>query len=188
MARRVNTKFLIILTLVVGGGGVAALFAERVLFKKDAETLIAEAERAEAAKNYLEAAQKMGQAAGVRKNDPSLRVRQGDLTLQLAREDTDAIRRAIGAYRAALQMDPHHLPALERLVRYQRHLAQVSPQPQVFADLKETARRIVNLQPDNYEMQGLIHQATIEPWASNGYPASNSTIDEAVEALTELMA
>jgi cellulose synthase operon protein C len=186
MARRVNTKFLIILTLVVGGGAVAALFAREVLFKKDPDALVAQSDAALQQGNLDESIRLLQQAVGAKPSDPTLRVRLGDLQVQLAGRDNDAIRRALAAWNSALEVDPAHMPALERLISVYRQIVQVSPQAHNFSELKRLAEKAVAIQPDNHAFRGLIHQAVIEPWAAHGYPTSDQSIDEAVAGLTEL--
>ncbi len=187
MARRVNTKFLIILTLIIGGGAVAALVVQKFVLKKDPVALERQADEALANNELQDAARYLQQAIGAKPGDPALRVKLGDLYIQQTGEDADALRRAMGAWKSALEVDTRYLPALLRLVDVYKQIVQSSPQSGNFAELKSLADRAVKIAPDNYEMQGVAQQAVIEPWVSQGYPTAGDIIDESVAKLTELM-
>lgn len=186
MARKVNTRFLIILTLVVGGGLVGVLLAQKLLNRKDADTLVQDAEMHLAADRHQDALISMQRAINARPDDPALRVRLGDMFLHLVQDDRGAWPKVFGSWHSALEVDPSYLPALERLLKIQRVQAEGSRSSQSFRDLRETASRIVKIQPDNYEIAGLVHQAVIEPWV-RGIPAPLESIEEAVAALEELI-
>ncbi len=187
MARRVNTKFLIILTLVVGGGGVAALVATKFLLKPNPDALVQQSDEALAAGDLDEGARFLQRAIGARPGDPTLRVRLGDVWLQQSRTDSDAPRRAMQAWNSALEVDPTHQPALDRLLTMFRQIVASSPESSNFAELRRLAERAVALQPDNYEIQGVIHQTIIEPAVAHGYPTSRETLEQAVAGMMELM-
>ncbi len=188
MARRVNTKFLVILTLIIGGGAVLALVAKKTIFKKDPVALARQAEEALAQGDLDNSARYLQQAIGAKPSDPDLRVRLGDVWVRQLSGDSDALRRAMGAWNSALEVDTHYLPALDRLITVYQQFAQNSSRNQYFTELQRLLGKAVEVQPNNYEYQGMIYQATIEPWIMHGFPALPATIDQAIDGLTQLMA
>lgn len=187
MARRINTRFLIILTLVVGGLVVGLFAARQFLFKKDPDELVRSAEQKIAAGELNSAVYDLGGAINARPGDPELRIRLGDLYVMMKKEDGDWQRKALGAWNSALQVDPNYVPALERLLRVHRQRTQLAPRVAGgFTDLKEIAGRLAKVQPDNFYAAGLEQRAVIESWL-NGHVVPIEEVHSAVEALRALI-
>ena len=186
MARKVNTRFLIILTLVVGGGLVTVLLAQKLRNRKDPDALVADAQAHLAAGRIPDALLSMQRAVNARPGDPALRVQLGDMFLHQVPDDRGAWPKVVGSWNSALEVEPSYLPALERLLRIQRVQAEGSSSGQIFRDLRETASRIVAVQPDNHEVAGLVHQALIEPW-TRGVSMPAEQIEQAIAALEKLV-
>ncbi|GEM_PF-2803392 len=190
MARKVNTKFLIILTLVVGGGLVAVLLAQKLLNRRDPDALVAESETHLANQRYDDALLSMQRAVNARPEDPALRVKLGDVYMHRIHLDRGEFPKALGAWRSALEVNPSYLPALERLLAIFRVESQRSGSPDVinrtYTELRDLASRIAAQQPDNYAMAGLVQAAVIEPW-TRGVTTPEPQIHAAVEALQKLM-
>jgi tetratricopeptide (TPR) repeat protein len=126
MARRVNKRFLIILTTVIVVGGISLIAAQRLLTKKDptpfiqsAEALVAQGEYEEAVNHYLH-------AVSINPKDPELRVRLSDTLNQMSASDAVHFWRANAELDRALEIDPHYAPALERQLSNTYELIQMS--------------------------------------------------------------
>src|SRR5690606_8603437 len=121
------TKFLIILTLVVGGLVLGLFVAQRILTKKDPEELARSAEENIAAGKLQAAVGDLGGAINAKPGDPDLRVRLGDVYVQMKQEDGDWQRKALSAWGSALQVDPAYVPALERLLLVHQERTRLAP-------------------------------------------------------------
>src|SRR5688500_12737848 len=102
MARRVNTKFLTILTIVVVVLGVAALAANKFLVKESPEKYVAAGTTAMNEKRYEDAAKNYAQAVRLDNRNPSLWVAYGDALNNLSSIDVEYMRRARQAWDQAL--------------------------------------------------------------------------------------
>src|SRR5687767_11750965 len=110
MARRVNTKFLTVLTIVVVVLGVAALAANKFLVKESPEKYVNAGIAAMAENRYEDAAKAYGRAVNLDKNNPSLWVAYGDALNQLSYLDPEYMRSARAAWDQALVVDPNNRP------------------------------------------------------------------------------
>ena len=113
--RRVNTKFLIILTVAVIGVGLAALVIHK-LRRGDPAKYVNTAESMFAQQQYEEAAKNYGHAVSIDARTPDVWVAYGDTLLQLIPKDPDNGGRAVRAWQTALELDPHHKEALSRML------------------------------------------------------------------------
>src|SRR3954471_2075796 len=119
MAKRVNTRFLAVLTAVVLIGGVAAMAAVYVLpkvLRKNPKELVAAAEAFEKQGKWDEASQKYVAAARADRKDPALLVALGDLYGRHVIEDNQNFAKMRGAWEGALAIDPTYKPALQRML------------------------------------------------------------------------
>src|SRR5687768_4445147 len=121
MARRVNTRFLIILTSVVVGGGAIAFTGATVVKKmrNNPEKFVAEARAMMASENWDEALPRLGRAAQLSNRDPSIPVMIGDVYEKKAvkeRDPSESIQRSRMAYQSALEIDQRYEPALRKLL------------------------------------------------------------------------
>jgi predicted Zn-dependent protease len=94
MARRVNTKFLTILTILVVGLGVAALLAKKFLIKESPEKYVAYGQVMMAEKKYPEAVKNFQMACSLDPKNPSLWVAYGDALNQLSPTDLEYLTKA----------------------------------------------------------------------------------------------
>src|SRR4051812_23392546 len=115
MAKRVNKRFLVILTTVVLVGGVTGMAAMYVLpkiLKKNPQALVKEGDRLEKEGNIGEAINMYRQAAGADPSNPELRVALGDLCNRHVTIDPDNLGKARQAWADALSIDPAYKPAM----------------------------------------------------------------------------
>ncbi len=154
MARRVNTKFLLILTCVVVGVSVVAVVAGLILGKKKPQEFLDAAEAQIAEKNYVDAARNLNQAAVLDPKNPETLVKYGDILHLLTRTDPEQMWRDRAAWERALEADPGYLPALERLLDMHIQImaleeGRTSTRIDLFRSVKDYADRILAVNPDH---------------------------------------
>lgn len=203
MARRVNTKFLTILSVIIVGGVVTLLVLGprlTTLFRGDrskkalenAELLMKQAADpslpAEEKRKKLEGAkQNYELAAAANPRDKELLVKYGDVLSKLSQYDLATYIRASRAqWDRALEQDPGYIPALTRLMESYFQETQLNPQAVFFAKLQETSTALHKLEPTNLRAASLMYIAPIHKWLANiETPASD--IDVAMTELAALM-
>jgi tetratricopeptide (TPR) repeat protein len=189
MAKRVNKRFLVILTTVVLVGGVAGMGAMIVLQKinkKDPQQLVQESERLEKEGDFEGAIQTMQAAAGSRQQDPELRIKLGDLYYRTVAVDQQNFGKAREAWEGALSIDPAYKPALERHVDALWTYMELYPQHvPVYRAVREAAARLLAADPQNFKAQARMHIATVCQAEINA-TAKAKEVEDSVKALWEL--
>src|SRR5690349_10641552 len=118
MARRVNTKFLAIFTVVVLGLLIAGLVVRKFIVKESPEGYIARGTQLMADHKYEGAIQNFQKAVLLDPKNPSLWVAYGDALNQLSPNDVEYMRRAREAWDKALAVQPDNKPALDRMMQF----------------------------------------------------------------------
>jgi tetratricopeptide (TPR) repeat protein len=204
MARRVNTRFLVIFSVVVLGGVLAAFLVAgpvgKHLFRGKAvkqmmtegEALTAAADRAaspvERREKYEGALRNYQQAVASEPRNPDLYVRLGDVLYKMAPYDPASyLSQARGAWEKALEINPDYLPALRRLMDfYYAQLEIGDSQAGVFTRLRERAGQVHKLDPNDVRAHALVNIAVLRQWLSNiETPAGD--VDAAVGDLAQLI-
>src|SRR4051794_14245035 len=112
MARRLNTRFVFVSMLVLGGilaaGGGAYWYHKR---HRDPKQLLTIAETGEREGKYRDAAEHYA-GAGQLMHDPKLMTQAGDLLYKVAYDDDENLLDARRYWDAAVSMDPSYTPAL----------------------------------------------------------------------------
>src|SRR3954466_2470647 len=118
MARKVNTHFILIVSLVLLGlmaaGGGLVWYKHK---HKDPKKLLAQAVKSEQEGAFVVAAMHYG-SAGQIMHDPKLLTKAGDLMYSRAFDDDENIEKARQYWNAAISTDPTYTPALERELAY----------------------------------------------------------------------
>src|ERR1051325_6127785 len=138
MARRVNKKFLTILSLVIMGGLLAAVAFSK--FKKPDAGLLweraykqLELARAEKdARAYKLAKEHFAKAFRADPNNIEGMVKYGDLLHELARYDLEEVGKDVQVWERTLELNPAYVPALERLVDSYMEHCKLQPIPDAF--------------------------------------------------------
>src|SRR5271170_6634908 len=112
MARRLNTRFLTILLLVVAALGGAVILAERFLIHEHPDRYIEFGKQAMKDHKWQEAATNFSKAGNLSPRDPQIQMMLGAALEQVVQADPEAIQLEVGAYQKALEIDPKYLPAL----------------------------------------------------------------------------
>lgn len=203
MARRVNKKFLIVLTVILLGGlsaGVVVawqlkgkLRGERARkMAEQADTLVKEAESekdstAQAKKEKLDAAARNYlYALGADPKNVDLHVKLGDVYTLLSQYDVNQyIRASRKEWETALENNPTHLPALRRLMDSYRDEVQMTPVVGYFQQLQDKATQIAKLDPSDRKARSLQYIAPIHQWLAN-IETPAATIEGAEQGLEAL--
>ena len=188
MAKRVNKRFLIILTAVVAVGAVAGMagtFVMQRLVKKDPKVYVAESERLEKDGDVEGAIGKYQAAVGADQTDPALRVELGKLYYRHVDADPQNFGKAHQAWESALAVDPTYRPAMEALLNSHWEYMKVAPSAASFKAVREAARRIVAADPNNAEALARLNIVTVRE-AQAKIPTKSADVEKAVAALRGL--
>src|SRR4051812_15130733 len=189
MAKRVNTRFLIILTVAVGVALVAALAANFVFFRKDpaaqaraGDALMQEGKPREALDRYKF-------AMAHKPTDKDLLVKVGDAHNAMVVDDTQNLGQARAAWSQAVANDPRFEPALDRLLdSYWQQLEASSGDAELYNRVRETAQRLADVRPADLAVAAKVHIATIRPWLDGlSQVFKRNDVDNSVKALVQLM-
>lgn len=189
MAKRVNTRFLIILTAVVAVAIVGALAAHFLFFKKDPAAQARQGDTLLKEGKPREALDKFKYAIAHRPNDKELLVKIGDAYNMMVVDDTQSLGHARAVWRQVVAADPRYEPALERLLdSYWQQMESSSLDGETYNQVRETARRLADLRPADLGVLAKFHIATVRPWLE-GLPSvfKQADVDSSVKALDGLM-
>src|SRR4051794_16888347 len=99
MKKRVNTKFLIVVSIIVVGTGVLALVAKKAFFREHADQYVQLGDRAMDAEKYSEAVLDYEQAFRLSNpKDPMLLVKEGDAIRAQTSNEPELLNKELGAY------------------------------------------------------------------------------------------
>ena len=186
MARRVNTKFLTILTCVVLGLAGAGVLAKKFLIRESPEKYVNAGKQALAEKQYEKAVQNFAHAVALDAKKPDLWVQYGDALNELSSVDPEYLARAKHAWESAVAVDTGYEPALDRMMQYWTDLSNLSASPSDFENLYDTAKRLHAADPKNAAAEVAIVTSQIRPWLA-GVEKDQRVIEEQVAKLLELM-
>src|SRR5688572_6391998 len=184
--RRVNTKFLIILTVGVVGLGVAALVIHK-LRRGDPAKFVKAAQAMAAEGNYEEAAKGYGRAVSIDARTPDVWVAYGDTLVQMIPKDPDNGGRALRAWQTALELDPHHKEALSRVLTILlADSEQRGPNTgKVIEQGRDVAARLAKVDPNNLTAVSAPALLTVRG-AAQGVQTDPERIGEAAQQLVDL--
>jgi len=186
MARKVNTKFVVIigLALVVLAGGAFGVYRWK---KKDPKKLIALGDALAAAGKIDESGRHYEGAARLLK-DPSLFLKAGDQYNKLAYEDREFFSRAVGMWLTAATIDERYTPALTRLMSLHLEELDLTPEGQAksaqFDATRDFAERVLRADPENKQAKAMLPSLVIRAWLG-GIETEPAKIDQALKDLAE---
>src|SRR5579862_7341049 len=118
MKRRVNTKFLMIVTVTVVSVCVGGFVLKRLFFKPRPDQAMHRAEMAANDGNWEVAAIEYERAFQLSyPKNAEILVKQGDMLTQLTSKDPASYGRDQRSWRRALEVDPKNKNALQRLIK-----------------------------------------------------------------------
>jgi tetratricopeptide (TPR) repeat protein len=185
MARRLNTRFLTILLLVLGGIVAAALLAERFLIHERPDRYIAAGEDAMKQHKWNDALVNFSRAARLAPRDARVMVMLGKTYDQLAQSDPQAFQAEVAAYEKALEIDPNYLPALLDLSALYVSQASQDPNATLYSKAIDYTQRAHAADPNNEKLQSLGDKLVVEQWAS-GLSTDQDAVDKAVKEMRDL--
>src|SRR5206468_1963316 len=148
MAKRVNTRFLIILTaaaavLILGGVAVHFLF-----FVKDPATQARQGDALLKEGKPKEPLDKYRFAIAHCPGDKELMVKIGDAYNAMVVDDTQSLFQARANWSQVIASDPRYEPALERLLdSYWQQMESSSLDGETYTRVRETAQRLSDVRP-----------------------------------------
>jgi len=194
MARkRVNMKFLVILTAVVLIGGVGLVVARKVFTKAPKPaTFITAADQAFAAKDYQLAAQNYRTALQLAPQDVPTLIKYGDTLRELTRTTPEAVAEVRKTWEAASEADPNNREATARLLQFAVEEAQVlsnvgAVKAENYDRITRLANKLLGLDPGNRAAQIALATAPIDAWIA-AQATDETTITSSLTKLTELIA
>ncbi|MGH7215019.1 MAG: hypothetical protein ACREIT_09680, partial [Tepidisphaeraceae bacterium] len=191
MARkRVNTKFLIILTavVVIGGAGAIAAYKLRAGRRMTPAQFVTTGDKAAAEGKFNEAAANYGAALSLDAQNADLLVKHGDALREATRANPDLAGRERQSWEKALEVDPNHLPALQRLLNDSIETSQIAQMARAdtFSQIRDYASKILQLDPADLVAQNALATSSIEDWLF-GVQTDPTRIDQSINRLQELM-
>lgn len=164
MKKRVNFKFLIILTAVVIGF-VALLVASKLL-RRPQTNFAAAGDKAAAAGKWGEAVGNYGRALSLGRGDADLFERYGDALLHRVAEDPKSLIQARAAFENALVVDPQNVTARRQLLEMDIETTEIAPTADALAKLHDNAAKLAELDPTSvraaaYAQVALVRQGEI---------------------------
>ena len=118
MKKRVNTRFLIILTSSIVGLGVLAIVAKKAFFRQHADQYVQLGDRAMESEKFDEAIVNYETAFRLSNpKDPMLLVKEGDALRAQTATEPELLNKEMQAYARALEVNPRFKPALQRMLK-----------------------------------------------------------------------
>jgi tetratricopeptide (TPR) repeat protein len=182
--RRVNTKFLIAVTVgVVGLGGGAVAY--KTLSRENPAKYVALAEQMMGQGNYEKAAQNYGAAFGHGgQKDLDLLMKQAEAWRKLAETDEVYLSRALACWTKALEIDGKYVPALRKLVEFYDGFAKSRP-TEYYPRVREYAERLAKADPSDKQAAAKVPMTVVQVWL-HGAAADPKALDDAIAQLTAL--
>lgn len=196
MARKVNKRFLIILTCVVMGGTLAAMVLVLVLrggspdqYIAQGDRLVANARQAEpasAAELLRQAKEAYVKALRRDGSRTDIMLKLADALEQRSRYDLEEVNQDIRLWERILELEPKHREALSKLLDAYIDLIEIAPSQDSYSRVREKAIGLVRADPENLRAKAYEHIGLIGAW-NEGKAVPEDQIRAAVAALSELL-
>lgn len=188
MAKRVNTRFLLLLTILVVIGGMTLMAARVVLprlWKADPQALVLESQRLEAEGQIDQAIAKYQSAVRASMKDPVLRIGLGDLYDRHVAHDVQNLAKARDAWGSALLVDAGNREAMRRLLDAAWGMSLVSTRAETLNPVRDAANRVLEVDPDDAYARSRLLIATVRG-AEADVPTRREDLEAAATGLREL--
>ncbi len=187
MARkRVNTKFVIALSITIVVLMVGVLLAKKLVWREKPDKYLVVGREQMTKGNFDEASKQFRRAVQLDSKNAETWVEFGDALNQLSSADPDNLNRARQAWEQAATINPGNKEALNRLLSFWSELADLRQAPGDFDQIRRSAEALAKVDPDNAAAQASIYSSTVRRWLV-GVETDQGKIDEAVDKLTALM-
>src|SRR5512133_2454674 len=187
MQRKLNTRFLVVLTVLVSGTIIVAVVGGRYLFRGTAEKHVEMAKLYKDQGRLADAAEEYKLAIGLDRRNPEVYVNLGDVMHDLTASDPTAIDKDKQYWNMALEADPSYLPAMQKLLGAYLDDAQLFRRAGMYAQVRDTCERILAVDPTDGRARANKHIALIESWLS-GVATPADQITESIKELAALQA
>lgn len=164
MQRKLNTRFLVILTIVVVAGLMVLVVGGRYLFRGTADKHLKMAELYTRENRLADAAEEYKTAISLDRRNPETFVKLGDVMRLLTRTDPMMVDKDKQYWTMALEVDPSYLPAMQLLLNAYIEDAQLWPQPQMFERLRDICNRILAVDPNDARAKAQLHMSWLQRW------------------------
>lgn len=189
MAKRVNTVFLLALTLVVVVMGVFGFGFYKYMHRPNAQKHVAAAKQYLQDNNYEGAQIEYTLATRLDRTNKALYIELGDVANRRGGEQGfSALEQARAAWQGALEIDPHDAVALNRLLDSyvdQMTYAPATMQPAQYSTMKDVAGRLYQDDPTNVRAHAYLMIAPIEQWMHGG-PLSQKALADLLGELGKI--
>jgi predicted Zn-dependent protease len=187
MARRLNTRFLTILLLVVAGAGGALILAARFLIHEHPDRFIELGKQSMKDHKWQDAVNDFARAGNLAPHDPEIQMMLGTALDQVVQTDPSAIQLEVGAYQKALEIDPKYLPALKALSALFTREAGKDPTAYLYTNAIQYTKEARDLDPSDEKLFSLYDKLVIQEW-STGLSTDQKPVDDAVKEMKDLWA
>lgn len=164
MARRVNTRFLMIVTAVICCALLGAVALKIILhhgpayYDHLAEQQLAAGDLDQAAQDYEQAFTRS------RPQNPDYLIKAGDIFNQLTATDPQNLRQANACWMKVLEIDPNNKPALTRLLNEAVEEAPLFRNAQVIKQLGDYAKRLADADPSDKDAAAWVKIAPVDAY------------------------
>lgn len=188
MARRINHKFLLILTVTVLGLGLTGLVVGKLIGKRhgDPQTLIREGDKLYNTGDFEKARDQYGMAVEADPVNTEALVKMGDALAKMASDDPSNLDRAHLAWNKAVSIDPGCGPALSRLLDSYWDYLELSPKAELYVKAAELAEKLLAVEPDNKEAAARRQLSVLQKWVRTQV-ASVQEVQTAMAEVQELI-
>ena len=189
MAKRVNTRFLIILTAGFAASLALLLVGHFVFFRKDPAAQARAGDQLMAEGKPRDAVERYKFAIAHNPTNKELLVKIGDAYNRMVVDDSQNLLNARGAWSQAVAADPRYAPALERLLdSYWQQMETSTLDGELYNRVRETAQRLSDVRPADTAVAAKVHIATIRPWLDGlSQVFKRNEVDNSVKALIQLL-
>ena len=185
MQRKLNTRFLVILTIGVVAGLMVLVVGGRYLFRGTADKHLKMAELYTRENRLADAAEEYKTAISLDRRNPETFVKLGDVMRSLTRTDPMMVDKDKQYWIMALEVDPTYLPAMQLLLNAYIEDAQLWPQPQMFERLRDICNRILAVDPNDPRAKAQLHMSWLQRWIF-GVETPSDQIKESMRELKNI--
>ena len=186
MQRRLNTRFLLILTVAIVGGMLALVVGERYLFRGTAEKHLKMADLYAREGRFADAAEEYKAAIKLDRRNPETFMKLGETMHELTRIDPLMLGKDKQYWTMALELDPGYLPAMRRLLDAYLEDAQVwHSDARIYEAIRDICTRILIEDPTDARALANLHISWLQRWMA-GVETPPQQIDESMRELAAI--
>lgn len=194
MAKRINTSFVTTVTAVTFLSAGLMYFGPQIKNKiwrghkpVDVQKLVELANEMVKEHRLPEAREAITNAWVVDKENKELCVKRGDILAMMTEEEGPGVMdQARASWEYALLVDPHYMPAANRLLDSYVDQMDIAPTVPTCERLRGAARRVLQINPADPRGRAYLHIGAIQEWVL-GQPKTQEEITASLTALSDLL-